>query len=267
MNADAGCRRRASLLLAIALTASVIASAAMTHPASASTRRPTLAGAKSGNAAVKLSWKFTTSRSRTNLRLLIDRKAGSSSWAAWTTVDRPGPQGSRTDAHPRLGTSYYRVRLYDKRTLVGTSAGVRVVRPTTTTTTTTVAPVGTGACATARANILTLVNEQRSAQRLGALHAHGQLDASAQVHSDTMAGTGVMTHDHWIEEIRAAGYAGGSIGQNVAYGYPSAASVMDAWMSSPGHRANILNGTYRDLGVGCTRDGHGTYWWTQNFGA
>ena len=49
-----------------------------------------------------------------------------------------------------------------------------------------------------------------------------------------------MSHDGWDTTIRASGYPYGWWGENVAYGYTTADSVMAAWMNSPGHRANIL---------------------------
>src|SRR5690606_25969744 len=45
-------------------------------------------------------------------------------------------------------------------------------------------------------------------------------------------------------------------GENIAYGYPTAKSVVDGWMNSPGHRANILNEMFTHIGVGYVQDGH-----------
>jgi uncharacterized protein YkwD len=52
--------------------------------------------------------------------------------------------------------------------------------------------------------------------------------------------------------------------ENIAYGQPDPASVMDAWMNSPGHRANILDCSLTRLGVGMA-EGAGGPWWTQLF--
>jgi uncharacterized protein YkwD len=54
------------------------------------------------------------------------------------------------------------------------------------------------------------------------------------------------------------------LGENIAYGQPDPASVMTAWMNSPGHRANILDCSYTKLGVGVAY-GPGGPWWTQDF--
>jgi uncharacterized protein YkwD len=54
-------------------------------------------------------------------------------------------------------------------------------------------------------------------------------------------------------------------GENIARGQADAAAVMEAWMNSPGHRANILNCDFKTLGVG-VHFGSGGPWWTQDFG-
>jgi uncharacterized protein YkwD len=69
------------------------------------------------------------------------------------------------------------------------------------------------------------------------------------------------------QRIRAAGWAGGALAENIAAGQSDAVAVMKDWMGSAGHRANILNCTYRNIGVGYATGGrYGTYW-TQAFGA
>lgn len=68
--------------------------------------------------------------------------------------------------------------------------------------------------------------------------------------------------------IEAAGYANWTtIGENIAFGYSTPAEVMVGWMNSPGHRANILNCAFKELGVGVARNSSGTLLWTQNFGS
>ncbi len=68
------------------------------------------------------------------------------------------------------------------------------------------------------------------------------------------------------DRITAAGYRWSTWGENIARGQQTPESVMDAWMNSPGHRANILNCDFKDLGVG-VHIASGGPWWTQNFGA
>ncbi|MCB0905879.1 MAG: hypothetical protein KDB63_02035 [Nocardioidaceae bacterium] len=56
------------------------------------------------------------------------------------------------------------------------------------------------------------------------------------------------------------------LGENIAAGYPTAASVMKGWMHSAGHRENILNKSYTRIGLGLARTSDGTRYWVQNFG-
>lgn len=55
-------------------------------------------------------------------------------------------------------------------------------------------------------------------------------------------------------------------GENVAYGYSNGKGVVNAWMHSAGHRANILRSPYRLMGVGAVRDSRGVWWVAQVFG-
>ena len=121
------------------------------------------------------------------------------------------------------------------------------------------------------AQVLALVNEQRAKAGCAALTGDPRLAAAARGHSADMAARGYF--DHSTPEgvdpgtrITRAGYAWSAYGENIAMGQPDAASVMTAWMNSSGHRANILNCGFRDLGVGLAYDaGHRPYW-TQDFG-
>ena len=70
----------------------------------------------------------------------------------------------------------------------------------------------------------------------------------------------------FADRIRAAGYAGGTIGENIAAGQATASAVMRSWMGSSGHRANILNCSFTALGVGHGRGGSYGHYWTQDFG-
>ena len=117
--------------------------------------------------------------------------------------------------------------------------------------------------------IRTLVNDERAAVGCGGLEAQSQLDAAAQGHAEDMASADYFDHTSRdgrspTDRAREQGYRGG-VGENIAYGYPDAASVMDGWMNSEGHRANILNCDYQYIGIGIA-DRNGTLYWVQNFG-
>ncbi len=61
-----------------------------------------------------------------------------------------------------------------------------------------------------------------------------------------------------------AGYM--TVGENIAFGQTSPEAVMKSWMSSPGHRANILKEDFTNIGVGCYLSENGGYYWVQLFG-
>jgi uncharacterized protein YkwD len=62
------------------------------------------------------------------------------------------------------------------------------------------------------------------------------------------------------------GYGFGEIAENVALGYPSAEAVVEGWMNSPGHRANILNPGVVETGIGIARSSAGGVYYAQVFG-
>ncbi|MFS4096286.1 CAP domain-containing protein [Streptomyces sp. AF1A] len=131
------------------------------------------------------------------------------------------------------------------------------------------APVTTSAQAAAEAEVLKLVNEERAKVGCSALTASPSLAKLAGSFSDDMAARGFFDHTDpdgktpW-DRAAAAGIANLG-GENIARGQADAAAVMDAWMNSPGHRANILNCDFKTLGVG-VHLGTGGPWWTQDFG-
>ena len=112
-----------------------------------------------------------------------------------------------------------------------------------------------------------LVNSARASAHLAPVSVQGQLSWAAAQRSRTQAINNTMSHDGWDTTIRASGYPDGFWGENVAYGYSNADAVMAAWMNSAGHRANILNANYRNIGVGCAYSRSHVPYWTQDFGA
>ncbi|MFI6146841.1 sigma-70 family RNA polymerase sigma factor [Streptomyces sp. NPDC051109] len=119
--------------------------------------------------------------------------------------------------------------------------------------------------------VIALVNSERAAAGCGPLKEDPQLRSAAQGHSDDMAARDFFDHTNPDgadpgKRTTAAGYRWSTYGENIARGQQTAASVMDSWMKSPGHRANILNCSFKDIGVGI-HSGPGGPWWTQNFGA
>ncbi|MBQ0827959.1 CAP domain-containing protein [Streptomyces tagetis] len=131
------------------------------------------------------------------------------------------------------------------------------------------APVTVSEQAAAEAAVLKLVNEERAKVGCSPLAASSALRDLAENFSKAMAAQGFFDHTDpsgatpW-DRAEKAGIANLG-GENIARGQADAQAVMDAWMNSPGHRANILNCDFRTLGVG-VHFANGGPWWTQNFG-
>ena len=120
--------------------------------------------------------------------------------------------------------------------------------------------------------MLQRINAERATAGVGALSACGTLRAAAVAHSADQAAHSSMSHtgsdgSTMVQRAERAGYTGWmSLGENVAYGYGTVDAVMTAWMNSPGHRANLLNGSFTHVGLGQAAAGNGTLYWTQDFG-
>ncbi|WP_436318433.1 CAP domain-containing protein [Streptomyces caniferus] len=121
----------------------------------------------------------------------------------------------------------------------------------------------------AEAQVLSLVNQERAQAGCSPVTADKELAGLAQQFSDDMARRGFFGHtdpdgDTPWDRAQDAGISDLG-GENIARGQATAQAVMDSWMNSPGHRANILNCEYKTLGVGA-HFGPGGPWWTQDFG-
>ncbi|MFD3326040.1 CAP domain-containing protein [Streptomyces sp. NPDC058701] len=119
------------------------------------------------------------------------------------------------------------------------------------------------------AAVVALVNQARAQAGCGPVRANPPLAALAGAFSKDMAVRGFFDHtdpdgDTPWDRASQAGLSGLG-GENIARGQGDAASVMNSWMNSPGHKANILNCEFRTLGVGA-HFASGGPWWTQDFG-
>ncbi|MFC8489558.1 sigma-70 family RNA polymerase sigma factor [Streptomyces sp. NPDC057235] len=119
--------------------------------------------------------------------------------------------------------------------------------------------------------VIALVNAERAKEGCGAVTGNPLLAKAAQGHSDDMAARDFFDHTNPDgagpgERVTATGYGWSTYGENIAMGQRTAEQVMESWMNSPGHRANILNCSFKELGVGL-HTGDGGPYWTQVFGA
>jgi Ca2+-binding RTX toxin-like protein len=127
--------------------------------------------------------------------------------------------------------------------------------------------------------ILELVNQERAKRNLKPLSLSQKLDTAADGHSDRMANGDFFAHTDPKDgssagtRIERTGYQWNTWGENIAAGYSTPEAVVQAWMNSSGHRANILNPNFTHLGVGYaylpndTGSVNYSHYWTQVFGA
>ncbi len=118
------------------------------------------------------------------------------------------------------------------------------------------------------ARVIELTNADRRAHGCSPVIPNAELSNSAQGHADDMSRHDYFSHTSldgrtFDQRIRASGYEGHELGENIASGFPTAEEVEEAWMSTPGHRRNILDCQFREIGVGYADDGE---FWVVNFG-
>ena len=118
--------------------------------------------------------------------------------------------------------------------------------------------------------VIRLVNEIRAQNGLSALTYNWELSRVARYKSQDMVDNRYFSHTSPtygtpFQMIRSFGLSYRSAGENIAYGQSSPEKVMEGWMNSSGHRANILNSSYTSIGVGCYQGAGGTLYWTQLF--
>ncbi len=122
--------------------------------------------------------------------------------------------------------------------------------------------------------VVSLINQYRAGKGLSQLAVSSTLTASSAWKSLHMAGYGYFAHDDpappvargAYQRAKDCGFTGTTWGENIAWGYTTAQSVVNGWLGSSGHRANIENPNFRTTGVGVAANASGQLYWTQNFG-
>ena len=134
-------------------------------------------------------------------------------------------------------------------------------------------PPSAGKYGATESRIFDLINAQRQHQGLRPLVYSPQLDRMAKIQAENMARYQKMAHvipDASLPTLGAraqyVGYVYGRLSENVALGYPNAETVVDGWMSSSGHRRNILDGEVIETGIGIARSSAGGLYYCQVFG-
>ena len=115
--------------------------------------------------------------------------------------------------------------------------------------------------------VVRLVNAERAKEGLAALQMDSSLNSAAQVRAKEIVTSFSHTRPNGSNCFTALSEAGikyNGSGENIAYGQKTPAEVVNAWMNSAGHRANIMSSKFTKIGVGC-HNSNGTYYWSQFF--
>ncbi|MFF8828609.1 CAP domain-containing protein [Streptomyces sp. NPDC015131] len=126
------------------------------------------------------------------------------------------------------------------------------------------------AAATRAERVVALVNAARAKAGCRPVRPHARLRDAAQGHADDMAARHYYAHDSPEgrdagDRMEAAGYAWRVWGENIHRGPKDPGRAVRDWLASPGHRKNIVNCEFKDIGVGVSLRSNGP-WWVQVFG-
>lgn len=118
--------------------------------------------------------------------------------------------------------------------------------------------------------VFELVNKVRVENGLHTLKWAEDLAEIARAHCADMINRGFFSHtnpdgESPFDRLKNNGIAYRSAAENIAYGQKDAQEVMNSWMNSSGHRANILSKTVKEIGIGAVKNTRGTIYWTQMF--
>jgi uncharacterized protein YkwD len=184
------------------------------------------------------------------------------------SADASSPTGSRSTSPVSRDATRSSTPLRPSQTVTTTTTAAATAPPAAGTGAPTV-QISSDQAASYEAEMVTLTNDQRAAHGCPALRDDSRLRTAAIGHSVDMRARGYFAHNTpdgvtpWTR-IEAQGYSDPSA-ENIAMGQQTPQSVVDAWMNSPGHRANILNCSSKAIGVGVQFGPDGP-WWTQDFG-
>ncbi len=125
------------------------------------------------------------------------------------------------------------------------------------------APAGAARLSSRDASLLRVVNITRAAYHLAPLGVDPTLQRAARAHSLEMIHSGAFSHGDFRNRMVGFGARGPAIGENLAWGVGSMAAartIVDEWLASPEHRANLLRPGFRRIGIGSVNGsfaGHG----------
>ena len=130
-----------------------------------------------------------------------------------------------------------------------------------------------GSVGATEARIFNLINAERRRQGLPSLEYSRELDEMAKIQARNMARFHKMAHvlpesglPTLADRARHVGYPFGRLAENVAHDFPNAQTVVQGWMTSKGHRANILNSDIVETGIAIAKSSSGGLYYCQVFG-
>jgi uncharacterized protein YkwD len=214
--------------------------------------------------------RFRSASRGTQISLIQDRNQNGivdSDEVLQQSVMRPKRDGSLDAANVSAGTYFVQV------TKTGKGSSTYQFSLTT-------APIDSAASnsnASIIDQIVDLTNAYRQQNGLAPLSINPLLATAAQTHTQNMALQDFVSHTEpdgstVDQRVSATGYQWALVAENVAAGYPTANAVVQGWINSPGHRANLLNPNVTEIGVGYyflandTGSQNLNYYWTQVFG-
>lgn len=114
--------------------------------------------------------------------------------------------------------------------------------------------------------IMELINAYRINEGLNALNDHNTVKAVAYTHTDYMRVVNNVSHDNFFQRKQSlqANASANIVSENVAYGFNSAESVVNAWVNSPTHR-DTIEGDYTDFDVSAEQNNEGQWYFTNIF--
>ncbi len=155
-------------------------------------------------------------------------------------------------------------------TTLAKPAPVTPAKPAPATPATPATPTAPATIGAYEQQVVDLVNKERAAAGLPALKVNTKLSGVAEKKAEDMRDGNYFSHTSPtygspFDMMKQFGISYSSAGENIAKGQRTPTDVMNGWMNSPGHKANILNSSYTEIGVGYVTDSNGTTYWVQHF--
>ncbi len=143
-------------------------------------------------------------------------------------------------------------------------------KPASGTTSTPATSTTSGDYSAFQKKVVELVNAERAKAGLKALKMNTELSKVATLKSQDMAKNNYFDHNSPtygspFDMMKKYGISYRTAGENIAMGQTTPEQVMNGWMNSPGHRANILKASFTEIGVGIAKNSSGRLYWTQQF--